>query len=168
MKYDFLRLPLLFIILCVIQVFVFNHIQLFGCALPLIYVYFVLTMKKGMAKWGMMTWAFALGLLLDTFSNTPGVTAASMTLAAMVQPYLLDLFITREGDNEITPSMSTIGIKPFINYSLVLTGGYCVVFFTLEMFSFLNWTRWLECVVGSTLLTLALVLAIDRLKLKKD
>ena len=64
--------------------------------------------------------------------------------------------------------MSTIGIKPFINYSLVLTGGYCVVFFTLEMFSFLNWTRWLECVVGSTLLTMALVLAIDRLKLKKD
>ena len=71
MNYDFLRLPLLFIILCIIQVFVFNHIQLFGCASPLLYVYFVLTMKKGMAKWGMMTWAFALGLLLDTFSNTP-------------------------------------------------------------------------------------------------
>ena len=168
MNYDFFRLPLLFIILCIMQVFVFNHIQLFGCALPMLYFYFVLTMKKGMAKWAMMTWAFALGLLLDTFSNTPGVTAASMTLAAMAQPYVLDLFITREGDNELIPSMSTIGIKPFINYSLIMTGGYCVVFFTLEMFSFLNWARWLECVVGSTLTTLALVLAIDRLKYKKN
>lgn len=168
MNYDFFRLPLLFIILCILQVFVFNHIQLFGCASPLLYVYFVLTMKKGTAKWGMMTWAFALGLLLDTFSNTPGVTAASMTLAAMAQPYLLDLFITREGDSELTPSMSTIGIKPFFNFSLVMVGGYCVVYFTLEMFSFLNWGRWLECVLGSTLVTLALVLAIDRLKNKNN
>ena len=168
MNYDFFRLPLLFIILCVMQVFVFNHIQLFGCASPLLYVYFVLTMKKGSAKWGMMTWAFALGLLLDTFSNTPGVTAASMTLAAMAQPYLLDLFITREGDSELTPSMSTIGIKPFFNFSLVMVGGYCVVYFTLEMFSFLNWGRWLECVLGSTLVTLALILAIDRLKNKNN
>lgn len=167
MNFDFLRLPFLFIILCLAQVFVFNHVQLFGCASPLLYVYFVLTMKKGMAKWVIMTWAFALGLVLDTFSNTPGVAAASMTAAAMAQPYLLDLFITREGDTDLTPSMSSIGIKPFVNYSLVLVGGYCVVFFTLEMFSFLNWMRWLECVVGSTLLTLALVLALDRLKYKK-
>ena len=86
MNHDLFRLPLLFIILCAVQVFVLNHCQLFGCAMPMLYVYFVISMKKGMAKWAMMVWAFALGLLLDTFSNTPGVTAATMTLAAMVQP----------------------------------------------------------------------------------
>ena len=167
MNHDLFRLPLLFIILCVLQVFVLNHCQLFGCAMPMLYVYFVISMKKGMAKWDMMVWAFALGLLLDTFSNTPGVNAATMTLSAMVQPYLLDLFITREGDEELIPSMSTIGTKPFINYTIVMVTLFCVVFFTLEMLNFLNGLKWLECVVGSTILTVALILAVDRLIHKK-
>lgn len=167
MNHDLFRLPLLFIILCVLQVFVLNHCQLFGCAMPMLYVYFVISMKKGMAKWAMMVWAFALGLLLDTFSNTPGVNAATMTLSAMVQPYLLDLFITREGDEELIPSMSTIGTKPFINYTIVMVTLFCMVFFTLEMLNFLNGLKWLECVVGSTILTVALILAVDRLIHKK-
>ena len=168
MNYDFLSLPLLFLVLTLAQVFVLNHVQLFGVAIPMPYIFFVLTMKRGMAKWAMLTWAFTMGIVLDTFSNTPGVAAASLTMAAMAQPYLLDLFITREGDGELVPSASTIGIKPFFNYATMLTGGYCVVFFSLEMFSFLNYLRWVECVVGSTLVTVALVMAMDSLRRKKD
>ncbi len=168
MNYELIRLPLLFVILGALQVFVFNHLQLFGCAMPMIYVYFVLTMKKGMAKWAKMVWAFAFGLLLDTFSNTPGVTAGSMTLIAMAQPYLLDLFMIREGEDDMIPSMSTIGTNPFVKYTLVMVTIFCTVYYTLEMFSFLNILLWLECVVGSTILTVALVLAIDSLKRKKN
>ena len=115
----------------------------------------------------MMVWAFALGLLLDTFSNTPGVTAATMTLAAMVQPYLLDLFITREGGDDLIPSKSTIGTKPFINYTIVMVTLFCTVFYTLEMLNFLNGLKWLECVLGSMALTVALILALDSLIYKK-
>lgn len=164
---DFLRLPLLFITLCVLQVFVFNHVHLFGCVMPLCYVYFVLAMRKGMPKWLMLTLAFALGLTLDIFTNTPGVTSAAMTLAAMAQPYLLELFISREGEDNFIPSMSTLGTKPFVNFTLVLVGGYCTVFFSLEMFNFFNMLKWLECVAGSTILTVALILAADRLFYKK-
>ena len=167
MNHDLFRLPLLFIILCAVQVFVLNHCQLFGCAMPMLYVYFVISMKKGMAKWAMMVWAFALGLLLDTFSNTPGVTAATMTLSAMVQPYLLDLFITREGGDDLIPSKSTIGTKPFINYTIVMVTLFCTVFYTLEMLNFLNGLKWLECVLGSMALTVALILALDSLIYKK-
>ena len=138
MNYDFIRIPLLFVVLCVIQVFVLNHCQLFGCAMPLFYIYFVLTLRKGMSKWLMMVISFALGLLLDTFSNTPGVAAASMTFAAMLQPY--------------------------VNYTLVMTLVYCLIFFTLEMLNFFHLLKWLECVVGSTILTSALILAADSLK----
>ncbi|MBO4850297.1 MAG: rod shape-determining protein MreD [Prevotella sp.] len=168
MNHDFLRLSLLFILLTLAQVFILNHVQLFGIAIPMPYIFFVITMKKGMAKWAMITWAFAMGIVLDTFANTPGVTAASLTMAAMAQPYVLDLFMTREGDGDLVPSVSTIGAKPFVNYATVLTGGFCIAYFTLEMFSFLNYLRWLECVVASTLLTVALVVAIDSLKRKKD
>ena len=71
MNYDFLRLPLLFLVLTLAQVFVLNHVQLFGVAIPMPYIFFVLTMKRGMAKWAMLTWAFTMGIVIDTFSETP-------------------------------------------------------------------------------------------------
>ena len=147
MNNDFIRLPLLFAALCALQVFVFNHVQLFGVAMPLFYVYFVIAMRKGMAKWAMLVWAFVMGITLDIFANTPGVCAASLTLAAMAQPSLLELFVTREGD-----------------YVALFVVAYCMVFFTLEMFSFFNFLKWLECVLGSTVLTVALIMAVDSLR----
>ena len=164
MNNDFIRLPLLFVGLCALQVFVFNHVQLFGVAMPLFYVHFVIAMRKGMAKWAMLVWAFVMGITLDIFANTPGVCAASLTLAAMAQPYLLDLFVTREGDSEFIPSRLVLGKKPFFNYVVVFVTAYCAVFFTLEMFSFFNILRWIECVLGSAVLTVALILAVDSLR----
>ena len=164
MNFDFIRLPLSFVVLCALQVFIFNHIQLFGCAMPLFYVWFVINMKKGFPKWASMCWAFALGITLDIFSNTPGVAAAAMTAAAMAQPYLLDLFMTRESDDQIIPSASTIGKKPFTNYTIVIVTSYCALYYTFEMFSFMNGLKWLECVIGSAILTIALILAFDRLR----
>ena len=163
MNFDLIRLPAMFLALCVAQVFILNHIQLFGCAMPLLYVYFVLSMKKDTPKWVVMVWAFALGIVLDIFANTPGVTAASMTAAGMAQPYLLNLFITREGEDAIVPSVSTMGSKQFVKYTVALVLLYCVVFFTLDILSFFNGSKWFGCVLGSTILTVILILALDRL-----
>ena len=167
MNKDLARIPLLFILLCAMQVFVCNHGQLFGCATPLFYVYFLVTMRKGMAKWAIMVLAFVMGIILDTFANTPGVTAASMTASGLMQPYLLDLFITRENDEEYIPSSDTLGLKPFVNYTIVSVAAYSIIFFTLEMLSWPNLLKWIECVVGSTLLTVLLILAVDRLTTRK-
>ena len=164
MNNDFIRLPLLFAALCALQVFVFNHVKLFGVAMPLFYVYFVIAMRKGMAKWAMLVWAFVMGITLDIFANTPGVCAASLTLAAMAQPSLLELFVTREGDSDFIPSRLAMGKKPFFNYVALFVVAYCMVFFTLEMFSFFNFLKWLECVLGSTVLTVALIMAVDSLR----
>ena len=109
-----------------------------------------------------------MGITLDTLTNTPGVAAASMTIAAMMQPYVLDLFMVREGNDDILPSMSTIGTKPFVNYTFVMTAIYCLVYFTLDTFSFVNWVRLIESVLGSTILTASLILAVDTLRHKKN
>ena len=64
--------------------------------------------------------------------------------------------------------MSTLGTKPFVNFVIVLVGGYCTIFYSLEMFNFFNMLQWIECVIGSTILTTALILAADRLLHRKD
>ena len=167
MNNDVIRIPLLFIAICAIQVFVLNHCLLFGCALPMFYLWFVLTMRKGMPRWLILMLSFAMGLTLDMFSITPGVTAAAMTAAAMAQPYLLEVFISRESDEAFIPSSETLGTRSFVNYTIVLVTAYCLVFYTLEMLTLANGWKWLSCVAGSTVFTVVLLLAIDRLTHRK-
>ena len=45
MNIEIIKQFLTFIILCLAQALVLNHINLFGCATPLLYVYFILLFR---------------------------------------------------------------------------------------------------------------------------
>lgn len=151
-------------VLCLVQALVLNQIHLFNCATPLLYVYMVLLFPLGYPKWAIMLWSFALGLAVDTFSNTQGVAAAAMTLLGAVQPYFFPLFVQRDAPENLRPSKHAIGLLKFSFYVSALVLLYCAVFFALEMFSFFHWLRWLECVGGSTLLTVMLILILESVR----
>lgn len=164
MNIDVLKRLLLFLGLMLAQVLVLNHVRLFGVATPLLYVYFVLCFRRGYPRWAVLVWSFLLGLVIDVFSNTPGVAASSMTLVAVLQPYILELFIQRDNDDEVLPCISTLGFSKYSLYALILTSIFCIAFFTVEMFTFFNWELWLLSIVGSTVLTLILILVIDNFR----
>lgn len=161
MAVEELKRFLSFVILCFGQVLVFNHIRLFGCAMPLLCVYFAITIPRGYPKWASLLWCFTLGLAVDVFSNTPGVGTGSMTLVAMMQTYLLELFVPRDSIPNLESSLSTIGITKFATMAFILVFVYCLTFYMLEMFSFFNWLQWLLNVVASTLLTFVLIMAFE-------
>lgn len=89
MNNDFVKRLLLFLGLLLVQVLVLNHVHLFGYGTPLPYIYFAISFRRGYPKWGVLVWSFLLGLCIDMFSNTPGVAAASMTLAGL---FILETF----------------------------------------------------------------------------
>ena len=167
MNLNIIRNIVFFIILLVVQVLVLNHIRLFGCATPLLYAYFVLPMQRGQARWATLVWCFALGLVVDMFSNTPGVAAASMTLVGLVQPYLLELFAPRDSADDLTPSFYTLGVSKFISYTIILVFICCLTFFTLEAFNLYNWMQWTFGILGSTALTVTLILVIENVIKRK-
>jgi rod shape-determining protein MreD len=155
-----------FVVLCLVQVLILNHIHLFDLAIPLLYVYFTITFQRGTPKWMILLWSFALGLAIDVFSNTPGLASASLTLIAVIQPYLLELFVPRDSVENLEVSISTLGIGKFMIFSAVLLVVYCLAFFALEAFSFFNWQYWLACAGASSLLTFALMMAIESVRAK--
>ena len=112
----------------------------------------------------MLIWAFLMGLTIDTFSNTPGVASASLTLIAALQPYVLQLFIPRDSSDNFQAGMDTLSIPQYTWYAAILTLTYSVVFFSLEMFSFFNVLEWLLCIGGSSLLTLILILVVENVR----
>ena len=54
----------------------------------------------------------------------------------------------------------------YVYFSLILTFIYCIVFFTVEMFSFFNWGQWILCIITSTALSAVLILVVDNLRKK--
>ena len=168
MSIELLKRALLFIVLVLAQALVLGRIHLFGCATPLFYVYFVLLFPRNYPKWGVLLWSFALGLIVDMFYNTPGMAAASMTLIGAIQPYYFEMFISRDVAENLQPSMDNIGWVKYFYYSLVLVTIYCLVFFTLDVFTFYNWLEWIKCVVGSSAITLLMILTFETVRGRQE
>lgn len=166
MSIDIFKQVGFFVILCIVQVLVLNHIHLFNCATPLLYVYMVLVFPINYPKWVVLLCSFALGLIVDVFSNTPGMAAASLTLIGAVQPYYTSLFTSQDAPEDLRPSFRTLGASKFSFYVTTLVLLYCLSFFTLEAFSFFNWVHWIWSVVGSTALTTVLILTIESVRRK--
>ena len=168
MSSDIFKRAGLFIAFALAQALVLGRIHLFGCATPLFYVYFVLLFPRNYPKWGVLLWSFALGLIVDMFYNTPGMAAASMTLIGAIQPYCFEMYISRDAAESLQPSMDNIGWVKYFYYSLVLVIVYCLVFFTLDVFTFYNWLEWIKCVVGSSAITLLMILTFETVRGRQE
>ena len=164
MTIDFLRRLFVCIIVCLLQVLVFNRIFLFDVAMPLMVVYFIIAMPRGYPRWGTLLWSFFLGLTVDMFRNTPGVTAAALTIVGMVQPYLIELFLPRDAEPDIKSSARSLGGWHFLSLAAILVVIFSLVFFALEAFTFGAWLWCLECAGASALLTIALIMAFETVR----
>ena len=164
MLIDTLRRMLVLVLLCLAQALVFNRIQLFICAIPLVYVYFIIIFPRSYPRWALLLWGFFMGVAVDMFTDTPGLAATSLTLIALLQPMLIELFLPRDAENDIRSSAATLGWGNFSALAFFLVLVYCLVFFTIETFSFAHWLYWLECIGASTLLTYILILTLESVR----
>jgi rod shape-determining protein MreD len=164
MTIDTLKRILIFLTLCLSQALVLNRIQLFHCATPLLYVYFVIAFPRSFPKWAALLWSFSMGFIIDVFSNTPGVATASLTLLGLLQPYLLELFLPRNAEEDIHSSAASLGWANFVKLSSLLVVIYCFTFFSLEAFNFFNWMQWLAFAAGSSVLTLLFIITLESVR----
>jgi len=163
----YIKRVMAFIVLVFFQVLVFNHVHLFGYATPLLYIYILLKFNLGTSRIELLIWGFLLGLTVDIFSNTPGVSAAATTFYALLQPLLVRLFTPRDIDDTIEPGFKIMGVAPFLRFVIISVLIHQTVLFTIEFFSFVNWIDWLISILSSTLLTVFCIVAIEGIGMKK-
>lgn len=150
-----------FVALILLQVIFLNNIYLFELATPFLYLYLILILNADIDRITLMVVAFVLGVLIDVFSNTPGVNAAAAVFIAFVRPGLLRLFSPREEYEDFEPSIRVLGIWPFLKYTLAAVLLHHSVLFLLEAFSFVSISYLLVRILCSTLLTVLMVMAIE-------
>lgn len=124
--------------LLLLQVLLMNHIHFDGFGSPLVYVALLLYFPLSSNKAGTLAWAFAMGLFVDMFSNTPGLSSASLTCAAMVQPIWLKTLAPKDALEDMTPNYRTMGKWNHLRYMSLLLLIHHVMYFMLESFSFYN------------------------------
>lgn len=164
MPIDTIRRTSLFVVLLLAQVLVFNHVWLLGYATVFVFVYFVIQFPRNYPRWASLLWAFFFGLCVDLFANTAGMTSAALTLTAFVQPPLLELFVPRDAPETMKTSVSTLGYGRFLALSSILVLLFCLLFFTLEAFTFFHWQQWIFNVVGTSLLTIVFLMALETIR----
>ena len=164
MAIELLNRLVMFGALFLAQVLILNHVHLLGVGTPLLYVYFAITFRRNFPKWLVLVSCFLLGLLIDVFSNTPGLAASTMTLVALAQTYLIELVAPRDSAEDLEASAKVLGLTKFVTLSALLTLLYCLVFFALEAFNFFDVLLWLARSVISFVLTMVLILAVESVR----
>ena len=154
----------MFVALFVAQVLILNHVHLLGVGTPLLYVYFAITFRRNFPKWLVLVSCFLLGLLIDVFSNTPGLAASTLPLVALAQTYLIELVAPRDSAEDLEASAKVLGLTKFVTLSALLTLLYCLVFFALEAFNFFDVLLWLARSVINFVLTMVLILAVESVR----
>lgn len=163
MTIDILKRLGFMVLLILVQVMVLNNIQLFDMATPLLLLLVPLYFDSEQSRWSALLWCFCFGLIVDIFSNTPGVNAGAMTLLGLVQPKIIRLFVTEE-DECLHPSLKEMGWWKFLTYAVMLIFVFSLAFFTLEAFSFFNPLLWILKILTSTAFTLIMIVAIEKLR----
>jgi len=160
----FLQRTLWLVALVAAQMMVFNYVHLFGYATPLPYVYLLLIFPLGTARWSIMLWGFVCGLLCDFVSLTMGIGAASMTLAAFVQPLLLKYMAPKDAVDNMQASFHELSFWGYVRYSGILTFIFSATYFLLLSSSFFHLYDFTIAFTSSWILTLILCLAIERVR----
>jgi len=143
----------------------FNHIHLMGYATPMPYVYALIILPHGTARWIYVVLGFCIGIVIDILSNTVGAAAAALTLVGLVTPLLLRTFAPDDKlEEEFTPSIKTMQWGGFLKLAVAVTFIHTLVFFLLETFSLFDALEILIKVGSSTALTVIFMMTFEKLR----
>ena len=160
-----------FALFILVQVFVLDQVPpLHKLVIPYLYFLFIIWLPFSIGRSPLMLIAFVFGLSLDWFLKCPGLHAAACVLLAYVRPFLINMLIRQEGDeqNYASPSITSMGWAPYFTMVFILTllhHGYLVFLEVMNAGSFLYFAG---KVLATTAVSMLLVLITELLFFRKE
>ncbi|MDR3047130.1 MAG: hypothetical protein LBU51_05890 [Bacteroidales bacterium] len=150
-----------FLIFITLQVLICNYISLFHFLNPYVYIFCLLFLPIEVPKVCQYIIAFFTGLIIDFFALSYGVHTFACLILMFVKPYLINRLNGQKSVKE--KDFQIFENKPFkwmLIYVVTLTFLHHLLVVFLEVFSFHSFFISLSVVVGNTILTTTLILAI--------
>ena len=116
-----LNMLLLTLALLAAQAVVFNNLVLFGVAVPMVFIYAIITLPVTLSTNWSITIGFFIGLLADVFADTYGVNAVSCTMLAFIRKPVFHLYVQRDEDpGDQLSNMRAMGVPAFMKYAATM------------------------------------------------
>jgi rod shape-determining protein MreD len=162
------RYSLIFVLLILLQVLVFNNIRFSGYINPYVYIMFILLLPVEIPSWLLLLISFGMGLLMDVFCSSPGMHASATVLAGFIRPYTLRIVSPRDGyEPGAEPSMFIYGFRWFLIYTSIIILVHHTALFYLEVFRFTGFFRTLLRVLLSSLFSITFILLLEYIRKRK-
>ncbi len=157
-----LRYSLIFVLLILLQVLLFNNIEFSGFVNPYVYIMFILLLPFEIPSWLLLIISFFTGLIIDFFCGSPGMHASATLLAGFVRPHVLRVISPRDGyEPGSDPSMFIYGFTWFLLYTVIIVLIHHLALFYLEVFRFTDFFRTLLRVILSSLFSISFILLLE-------
>jgi len=160
-----IRYGLIFIMLLLLQVLVFNNIQFSGYVNPYVYLMFILLLPFEIPVWLLLLISFFTGLTVDVFAGTPGIHTSATVLAGFARPLVLRIIAPRDGyESGGEPSMYVYGFRWFLIYTALIVVVHHIALFYLEVFKLADFFRTFARVLLSSLFSIIFILLLEYMR----
>lgn len=156
-----ITLLILFLVLVPAQAVFFNNLVLFNVAVPLVFIYLIITLPITLNDSLALTIGFLTGLAVDILSDTPGINALSSTILTALRKPIFHLYVSSDIDlADQRPLPRTMGTAAFMKYAGTMVAIYCTMVFTIEAMQVFNLELYLLRVGCSSVFTFIIIYAI--------
>lgn len=147
-----------FLVLVGLQVLILNRIDITPYTNAYIYVLFILMLPVNINRVMLLVVSMLIGLVIDIFSNTPGMHSTASLVIAFIRPGLLNILVPRENfDSTIKLSWIGMGSAKFMVYAAVIITLHHLILFSIESYLTLPFFSLLLRVIACSVCTLFLV-----------
>jgi hypothetical protein len=147
----------MFVSLVLVQVLIFNQVQLGGFLNPYVYILFVILLPLSTPRYLVLILAFLLGFIIDIFSNSLGVHSAATVFIAYMRPLVIRITSNREDDKNDFPGLHQNKLTWFVGYVAIMVVLHHLLLFYLEVYTFANFLNTLVRVILSSIFSIIII-----------
>lgn len=153
-----------YIFVMLLQVLLFDQLQLWGVCHPYIYILCLMMMPITLPHNVDMLIGAGVGLLMDVFCNSLGVHTAACILLMFIRPYLIGAIVNDKDRLNEQISLRSIGMEALIKYVVILVLVHHLMVFMLAAWSWSHFGFVLLETLVSSIITCLIILGYNILK----
>jgi rod shape-determining protein MreD len=149
------------VVIVLLQVLLFDHLQIAGWGVPMVYVLVLMNLPVQIPRWLEMCIGLAIGLLFDIWNSSLGVNMAACIGFSFLRRILLSNIIQDVERVKGEVCSASVGRFEYIKSLAFLVLVHHLTIFALEAWSWSNWWMVLVNTLISSILTIVIIIGYD-------
>lgn len=153
-----------YIVVMILQVLLFDQLQLLGVCHPYIYILCLLMMPITLSHSADMIIGAVVGLIMDIFCNSLGVHTAACIFIMFIRPYLIGAIVNDKDRLNEQISLRALGMEALLRYVVILVVVHHLMVFLLAAWSWAHIGFVLAETIVSSLVTISVIIGYNALR----